>query len=239
MTKQIIKQNTTQQKLAQQLIVGVLSVIALSSCGTSKSNVVNTTTNSSNNNISSQKPLANCNKSVSTDISLNMSTVNDSAGQVDPNWTKVRFNFLSTKATASGNVVRFFKWKVSGTQSTLDPIPLSTLFYNLENGQPTTESTSSVPVVEIATTRGLYVKLNDTIGQYQVLKAVVYDSAGAIVAQMNTLIPQFNSNYSDYRLNSDGTARAQVLLDLHPLKATDTTSWTQTQYSTYFQNLCF
>jgi len=233
------KQTTTQQKLTQQLILGVLSVIALSSCGTSKSNQVNTTNNSSNNIVSTLKPLANCNKSVSTDISMNISTVNNSSGQIDPNWTKVKFNFLSTKATAAGNVVRFFKWKVTGAQSILDPSPLSTLFYNLENGQPTTEATISVPIVEIATTRGIYVQLNDTIGQYQVLKAVVYDSAGAIVAQMNTLIPQFNSNYSDYLLNSDGSARAQVLLDLHPLKATDTASWTQTQYSTYFQNLCF
>jgi hypothetical protein len=233
------KQNTLQKNLTQQVIITALSILTLSSCGTSKSNEVNTTTNSSNNNISTQKPLANCNKSATTDMSMNISTVNDSSGQIDPNWTKVKFNFLSTKATASGNVVRFFKWKVTGSQSSLDPIPLSTMFYNLESGQPTTDATNSIPVVEIATSRGIYVQLNDSAAQYQVLKAVVYDSTGAIVTQMNTLIPQFNSNYSEYRLNSDGSARAQVLLDLHPLKATDTTSWAQSNYSTYFQNLCF
>jgi hypothetical protein len=236
MTKQ-----TTQQKLnlAKQMIISTLSVIALSSCGNSKSAELNTTNSSSNNTISSQKPLANCNKSATADMSMNTSTVNDSAGQIDPNWTKVKFNFLSTKSTAAGNVVRFFKWKVSGAQSSLDPSALSTMFYNLENGQPTTNAANSVPVEEIATTRGIYVQLNDSAGQYQVLKAVVYDSAGKIVAQMNTLIPQFSSSYSDYRLNSDGSARAQVLLDLHPLKATDATSWTASSYSTYFQNFCF
>lgn len=230
---------TTQKtQILLNSITCLVLVATLTSCGNSKSSGVNQNNLSSAANLSG-KPLASCNKSISTDISMTINATTDANGQIDPNWTKVKFNFLSAKATASGNTVRFFKWKVSGNQSTLDQNPLSTMFFNLESGQPTTNSTTTIPVAEIATTRGIYVELNDPQASYQVIKAVVYDSNGQIVAQLNSLIPQFNSIPNDYKLNYDGSARAQVLVDLHPLISTNTSAWSQTDYANYYQNFCF
>lgn len=224
-----------------QILISLAVIAVLSSCGNSKSNEANQNNLSSTTpiTVNAEKPLANCNKSANADISMNINAVLDNAGNADLNWTKIRFNFLSTTATAAGNTVRFFKWKVSGGQSTLDQTPLQTMFFNLSNSQPTTNLTNTIPVNEISSSRGVFVQLNDSVGAYQVIKAVIYDSNGKIVAQLNSLIPQFSSKVADYTTNADGTARAQLLIDMHPLKAVATSTWSQSDYNNFYQNLCF
>jgi len=231
---------TNQKHKVQNLFIVLIAAATVSACGTSKSNSVNQNNfSSANSQLNSQKQLTNCSSSVNSDIALNINAITDSAGQIDPNWVKIKFNFLSTTATQSGNTVRFFKWKVSGGQSLLDQTPLSSQFYNLTSGQPTATAATSTSVVEISATRGLYLQLNDPSASYQVIKAVVYNSAGQVVSQINSLIPQFNSNLVDYSINSDGSPRAQILIDMHPLKSISTTSWSQASYTNYFQNFCF
>jgi hypothetical protein len=221
-------------------LILLTSLVAFTSCGTSKSDEAkNTNTFSSSQTMNSEKPVINCNKSVNADISMNTNAVLDSQGVVDTNWIRIKFNFLSSSATASGNTVRFFKWKVSGSGSFLDQTPLVSMFYDSASGQPTTNQTTSIPISEISSTRGMYVQLNDPQGSFQVIKAVVYDSTGKIVAQLNSLIPQFNSNPNDYKFNADGSARAQILTAMHPLTSLNTSTWSQAEYSNYFQAFCF
>jgi hypothetical protein len=228
------------QNQTTKIILVLATIATLSSCGNSKSagNNQNAITAASIA-MNSQKPLTNCTKSMNSDISMNANAVLSSSGQVDMNWVKIKFNYLSAAATASGNTIRFFKWKVTGSQSFLDQTALSTQFYDLSSGQPTTNLNNITNASDITGARGLYVQLNDPTGAYQVIKAVVYNSDGQIVAQLNSLIPQFASRTTDYALNSDGTPRAQILTSMHPLAATVTTAWTQTDYANYFQNFCF
>ena len=230
----------TNQKIQKLLTLTV--ILFFVACSPTKSTETNNATLSSATNptyMQANKLLTNCNKSDSTDISLNINAVTDSSGQADPNLVKIKFNSLSTKSTASGNVVRFFKWRILAGQSSLDQTALSAQFYDLNSSQPTANLSQSIPISEITSARGIFIQLNDPAAVYQVLKTVVYDSTGQIVAQMNSLIPQFYSNPIEYKLNSDGTPRAQILLDLHPLNSVNTTAWSQTDLTNYFQTLCF
>ncbi len=230
-----------QNNKTVQILMSLTVIAILSSCGNSKSNQENQTNLPSTTPISvnAEKSLANCNKSVNADISMNINAVIDNAGIADSNLIKIRFNFLSNAATTAGNTVRFFKWKVSGGQSTLDQTPLQTMFFNLSNSQPTTNLVSTIQVNEISSSRGVFVQLNDPAGEFQVIKAVIYNSNGQIVAQLNSLIPQFSSKLADYSFNSDGTPRAQLLVDMHPLKSISTSAWSQNDYNNFYQNLCF
>ena len=232
-------QNQNETLLKLTLVAAICTLFF--SCSNSKSN--ETKLNSNNTPppsvINSQKPLTNCNKTVTADISMNLNALTDSAGQANPQWMKVKFNFLSTKVTAAGNVIRFFKWKVTNQQAYLDQTPLSQYAYETATGQPVTNASTDLAVNDITASRGFFVQMNDPDSSFQVLKAVVYDSNGQIVAQLNSLIPQFYANFADYQYNSDGTARAQLLTDMHPMKSVSSTGWTASQYASYYQQYCF
>lgn len=229
-------------KLATTLILTATALLTLSSCGSSKSSQAATTTvvnQSSTVTNAGNKVVTSCQKSVGTDMSVNISAVKNSSGTINNSLVKIKFNRLSATATASGNVIRFFKWKVSGNQAYLDQTALNTTRYVLSTGNADQASTSAVTASSVSTTQGYYVDLQDEAGVYQVLKAVVYSSAGAIVSQHNILIPQFLGAPADYAYNSDGSARAQILRDLHPLASTDVSAWSSTDYSNYYSATCF
>ena len=224
-------QNETTLSTQTQLVLTVGLFILLSSCGTSKSTEIQ---NSANNfSSTTYKPLANCNKAVTSDLSLSTAAVQNQAGQVDYNWLKLKFNSLSTKSTVKGNVVKFFKWKSINGQNSLDQTALT--IFNLSTGATSNQIDAST--VTVATNYA--VQLNDAQASYQVLKAVVYSADGKIVTQADALIPQFNAKSSDYVFNSDGSMRASNLQSLHPLALTNTNGWSDDQYSQYFQALCF
>ena len=228
-------------KLATTLILTATAIL-LSSCGSSKSSQAATTTvvnQSSTVTNAGNKVVTSCQKSIGTDMSVNISAVKNSSGTINNSLVKIKFNRLSATATASGNVIRFFKWKVSGNQAYLDQTALSSTRYVLSTGDADQASTSAVTASSVSTTQGYYIDLQDEAGTYQVLKAVVYSSAGAIVSQHNILIPQFLGAPADYAYNSDGSARAQILRDLHPLASTDVSAWTASQFSSYYSATCF
>ncbi|MFN3454486.1 MAG: hypothetical protein ACK41T_05945 [Pseudobdellovibrio sp.] len=227
--------NTSKMNLTT-LVLALSSFIALSSCGTQKSNSANPTTATSSS--SAYKSLASCYKNVSNDISLNISAVSENSS-INPNWIKIKFNFLSSQVTKSGNFIKFYKWKALGSQYYVDNTPLSATAYNLTTKNSVGSATNSISTTSITTTNGYSIELNDPSAAYQVLKAVVYTSSGAVVAQIDTLIPQFYASYSDYGYNKDGSVRPESLKGLHPLKNTDTSAWTAETYTNYYNSFCF
>jgi len=236
----LMKNQTQNKKILKTAFVIATSALFFS-CNNSKSNEAKLNSNivPTPSIINSQKPLTNCNKTVNADISMNVNALTDSTGQANPQWMKVKFNFLSTKATAAGNVVRFFKWKIVNQQAYLDQTPLASYAYEMATGQAATSSSVNLAISDITPSRGFFIQMNDPDATFQVLKAVIYDSNGQIVAQLNSLIPQFYASFTDYQYNSDGTARAQLLTDMHPMKTTDSTGWTAAQFSSYYQQYCF
>ena len=226
-------------KLTTTLIIAT-ALLTLSSCGTSKSSQSATTTvQSSTVTNAGTKVVTSCQKSVGADMSVNISAVKNSSGTINNSLVKIKFNRLSAAATAVGNTIRFFKWKVTGSQAFLEPTQLNSTRYVLSSGEVDQAAANSIIASTVTTSKGYYIDLNDAAGEYQVLKAVVYSSTGSIVAQQNILIPQFLGVAADYAYNSDGSARAQILRDLHPLATTDVTGWTSANYTSYYQATCF
>lgn len=217
------------------------SILTLTSCGSKKSSAASTTTivQSSTVTNASSKLVTSCQKAVSTDMSVNISAIQTSSGAINNSLVKIKFNRLSAAVTASGNTIAFFKWRVSGSSASLDQTALNVTRYSLSSGNVDDSTRTSITASSVTTSQGYYIDLNDADGIYQVLKAVVYNSSGAVVAQQNILIPQFLAVPADYAYNSDGTARAQVLRDLHPLANVDQTGWTSSNYAGYFQATCF
>lgn len=227
-------------KLTTTLFLTATALLTLSSCGTSKSSQSATTTvQSSTVTNAGTKVVTSCQKSVGADMSVNISAVKNSSGTINNSLVKIKFNRLSAAATAAGNTIRFFKWKVTGSQAFLEPTQLNSTRYVLSSGTVDQAAASSITASTVTTSQGYYIDLNDAAGEYQVLKAVVYSSTGSIVAQQNILIPQFLGVAADYAYNSDGSARAQILRDLHPLATTDVTGWTSANYTSYYQATCF
>lgn len=216
------------------------SVLTLSSCGTSKSSQsTSTTVQSSTAENTVNKIVTSCQKAIGTDMSVNITATKTSSGAINNSLVKIKFNRLSFLATAAGNKIVFYKWRVLGTSASIDSTALNVSRYNLSSGNVDDSTKNYITASTVTASQGYYIDLNDADGVYQVLKAVVYNSSGSVVAQQNILIPQFLGNASDYALNSDGSPRAQILKDLHPLAGTDTSGWTSASYISFYQATCF
>ncbi len=212
----------SQTHLKLALILTVLGL--LTACGTSKSSNPNPTDQSSTRfDVNSTKALAQCNKASDARFSFNSSIVSDQAGQISNEWIKLKFNVINSEITKAGNVIKFFKWKVTNGQAVLSETPLEVSAYDLNSGQTTSASSNSLAAEQIKSTQGLYINLADPEAQFQVLKVVAYNSQGQVIGNLNSLIPSFFASPADYKFNSDGSVRAQILQDLHLLKGTTTT----------------
>lgn len=224
----------TQIKLV--ILTGI--VLLLASCGTSKSNHQSVALASADTAVASIG-LASCNSRTTTDMAANISAYKYSNGTTDPQVMKLKFTSLSNEITQAGNTIRFFKWKVAQNQAVIDQTPLNITKYSLSTGQVDTQTTTAVTATTISTSQGFYIDLNDTTLSHQVLKIAVYSANGAALKQMDILIPEFKASPTDYMTNSDGSARAQNLVNLHPLIGMDLTGWTTQNYATFFSNKCF
>ncbi len=224
---------TTQIKLT--ILAGV--VLLLASCGTSKSSHPDNTLSSTTT--ATSQALASCNSRSTADMSANLSIYKYSNGTVDPRVIKLKFNSLSSELTQSGNIIRFFKWKVYQGQAVMDQTPLNVTRYSLSTQQMDTQTQTSVATTTISTSQGFYVDLNDSTLSHQVLKMAVYSSAGVVLKQMDILIPEFKASATDYAYNSDGTMRSQNLINLHPLTGADVTGWTTQNYTNFYNSKCF
>jgi|GEM_PF-6142834 len=227
----------TQQILT--LTLSVLAICLLTSCGTSKSTT--TAEGASKIDISSELAMATCNRSISANLSFNLASISESTtGQINPDWIKIKFDFLSVDVTKSGYHLKFYKWRVIGGSAQLDPEPLTFSTYQLSTNGLSNEMLTGIYTAQINKQSGYYIRLNDDANYpYQVLKVVAYKTDGTVAAQSDVLIPQFSASPTAYKINSDLSARAQNLQKMHPLYATDTTGWTQTQFKQNFDKYCF
>ncbi|MGZ3691166.1 MAG: hypothetical protein ACXVAX_06670 [Pseudobdellovibrio sp.] len=220
-------------------IAAVISIAILTSCGTSKSNV-GTADQASVVQVDSSKPLASCNKLNNSNFSMNIANAMDSSNQVDPQFVKIKFTYLSSDITQTGYSIRFYKWRVINNATQMDSNPLQFYSYNLSSGQTTSAQMSAEFATNVTTATAYYVNLNDdTTNPYQVLKVVAYKTDGTVAASADVLIPQFLANPNDYKLNPDGSNRASLLQGLHPLHNTDVSSWSSSQIQANFDQYCF
>lgn len=227
----------TQAKLILK-IAAVLAVAVLTSCGTSKSTQV--AEQSSVVPVTLSKPLASCHRLNDSNFAMNIANVTNTDNSLSSDWIKVKFSFLSSAVTQTGYSLKFYKWRVINGASQLDSNPLEFTAYTLSNGQQVSNPMTAVFGTQITNQVGFYLRLNDDASvPYQVIKVVAYKTDGTVVAQSNVLIPQFYANPLDYATNADGSARAQLLQQLHPLFGQDVSGWSQARLTENFQQYCF
>lgn len=218
-------------------ITALLALALLSSCGTSKSTPVE---QSSVVAVVPNKPLASCHRLNDANYTMNIANVVNNDNSISSDWMKVKFSYLSADVTQTGYSLRFYKWRVINGASQLDSNPLEFTAYSLANGQSTSNPMTAIFANQINTTTGFYIRLNDDLNApYQVLKVVAYKTDGTVAAQSNVLIPQFLANPTDYATNADGSGRAQLLQQLHPLYGQNVSTWSHQKLSDTFQQYCF
>lgn len=228
--------NTNQKLLT--LALSFLAIGFLTSCSTKKTE--QTAAPLSALNITSQSAMASCNRLDNSNFSFDVAAVTDSSGQVNANWLKVKFRYLSADVTQQGYTLRFFKWRMNGSSPQLDSNPLGVASYNLSTGQTLTNSSTGLFANQVTSQKGYYVQLNDDSQYpYQALKLVAYKSDGTVLAQADVLIPEFAANPNDYKLTPDGNPRPSNLQQMHPLNGRDVSQWTQAQFLQHFDQYCF
>ena len=228
--KQVTKKNTA-------LIALLAFAMFLTSCNQSKSS--NQNTSSTNVMIGGKPLLASCTKGANQKISVNLSAIKNQIGEADPLWIKMRFNVVTSDLQTTGSTVRIYRMKGNGSEGVLDQTSLAMQTYDPASGQPTSNLTQSLPATSVNSQVGLFVYLNDPQAQYQALKIAFFDSSGKVIENFNILIPEFLVSVVDYQTTNYGGARSQFLVELHPLKATDTSAWSAATYDQFFQQFCF
>lgn len=222
-------------------VTALISMLVLSACGTSKSANSGSVELESRVEVSSDKPLASCNQlSKAGLMTMNIANIMNSDGKANEEFVKVKFGSIDSAHNKPGYYLKFFKWRVINNAVQLDSTPLAAYSYDLSTGSATSNPVTGVYISSITATTGLMLKLNDDLNNpYQVLKVVAYQSDGTMIDHVNVLIPQFLANPEDYKLNKNGTPRADLLQQLHPLYGQDVSGWSFSQIQESFDQYCF
>lgn len=219
----------------------LISMLILSACGTSKSSNSGTIESESRVEVSSEKPLASCNQlSKAGLMTMNIANIIDADGKANQEYVKVKFGSVDSAHNKPGYYLKFYKWRVINNAVQLDSAPLAAYSYNLSTGSPSSVPTTGVYISSMNAETGYMLKLNDDLkNPYQVIKVVAYMSDGTMIDHVNVLIPQFLASPEDYKYNSNGTMRADLLQQLHPLYGQDVSGWSFSQIQESFDQYCF
>lgn len=219
----------------------LISMLVLSACGTSKSTDSGVTESASRVEVSSEKPLASCNQlSKAGLMTMNIANILNSDGKANEEFVKVKFGSIDAAHNKPGYYLKFYKWRVINNAVQMDNVPLAAYSYNLSTGAATSNPTTGVYISSITAETGLMLKLNDDLNNpYQVIKVVAYMSDGTMIDHVNVLIPQFLASPEDYKFNANGTTRASLLQQLHPLYGQDVSGWSFSQIQETFDQYCF
>jgi hypothetical protein len=224
-------------------ITALAALAFLTACGTSKATdtSIQVTDSGSRVEVESTKPVASCNQfSRSNFLTINIANVLNSQNQADEQWVKIKFSNVANAINQPAYHIQIYKWRVINNSTQIDSTPLQVTSFSLASGQLTSTANSGIYVNQIDSQNGYMVKLNDdTTNPYQVMKVVAYKADGTIIDQANFLIPQFLANPEDYKLNPNGTPRADLLQKMHPLYGNDVTGWSFSQMQESFDQYCF
>lgn len=171
-----------------------------------------------------------------------------------------RFDFIKAKLTlpetflTNGNYVQVYRWKAnSAGQTYMDTTPLqfrlvsnsgSTLT-DYMNALSWSKVTQPASALNLKTAKDFFnqvqlvVDVRDPYAEFDAIKVVVYNSANQPVDQLDMLIPVFSADPAAYAKESDGSTRATVLKNIHPLKSMLGQSWTPEHYQTLVEGFCF
>lgn len=243
----------SKQLLTAIFVVGAAAIIT--GCGSSNSTSGSSTLSSSS--VTGDKATASCNQASSSSMTAKLKTYTNSSNSVDMSYVWVRMTTLPSGFSTSSSYIAFYKWLGNSSGSTyLDPTKLGFILRDSSTGKYLTSSWATTmtwsDVSATAQSLGIYdaqtffnrvdilVYLNDSAGQYDVLKIASYTaSSAALDLQLDALLPPFSANPTAYATESDGSVRNSSLQALHPFKSLMSQGWTTAQYLSMAQAYCF
>lgn len=235
----------------------LLSVISVSmvACGSNQADSYNLSSRVVDSNTGS-KSVAICNEGSSSSTALKLKASTNSAGtayrmdQVFMKLTTVPSGF-----TAGTDYFNFWRWMASSSNSTyIDPTPLSFYLYDTQTNQAVTGVRNSLKWSDVSGTAStwgvdaagffqrviLVIDVRDANGEFDVIKTARYNlSSNALAESIDTLLPLFYANPSDYAYESNGTTRASSLTALHPFKSMIGQGWSTSQFVSASNSYCF
>jgi hypothetical protein len=201
--------------------------------------------------------LAYCNQGANSDFTIKLQAyVNGTTNQVNMNYAVLRL--ASAPSTFVGGTSHFALWKWLANTSnavTFDQTALRFYAYDNQTGSQLTGWMTTLRWSDISTyytTWGstslstflarinIVVELNDPSAAYDVLELAHYTtSTGALISQLDILLPMFAANPNEYAIDTTGGTRAARLQALHPFKLQASQNLTSAQYQAMAQTYCF
>lgn len=174
----------------------------------------------------------------------------------------IRNDLLNVKVTQvpsnfedSSVYLQMYRWQANAAGATyLDSTPISFRILNPNNGQYLTSAKSYLRWNDVSTAASqlgysnaqdffnaviLVADIRDQLAQYDVLKMVEYKNTDSSqIDDSDALIPAFDADPNAYATESDGSARANVLRNLHPFASMSTQGWSVATFQTNANNFC-
>lgn len=227
--------NTIQ--ITPKTILQTLSILSftflLTACGSSSPQSADLSSRGTGEVIPT-KTMSYCNKAVGSTVSYKL-MAQYTNGSYDPNWAHVRLYNTPAGFDNSSVVIQFFKgFAQSDSILSMGTGAISFALYDLQTGAYLNNGASysslkwddvknlisGATVQDFKNRVMLVLYLDDSAGQYTVLRAQTAAAAGGSAIDMiDALIPAFYASPADYAYKSNGSVRESVLRNMHPFKS--------------------
>jgi hypothetical protein len=200
--------------------------------------------------------LAYCNQGSAANYTVKLQAyVASSTNQINYNYAVMRLSSVPSTFTGGTSHFALWKWYADSSNAvTFNQTALQFYVYDTSTGDAITGwintlkwsdisakyASSGLTVANFLARLNIIVYLDDPNAQYDVLELASYTtSTGALIGQLDMLLPVFAANPNDYATEANGSARAARLKALHPFASQASAGLTSAQFQTMSQNYCF
>lgn len=239
-----------------KLLVLLSLTATLAACGQAGDNSADlaSRTPGTNTGSGSSKPVAICNKASGSGMTAQLKAAyNSTTGQYRFDSVLMKISNVGSNFVSGTDYINLWRWMANPTSTYLDQVPLNFYVYDTVTNQYITGQRSAVSWAELSpwaskwgvSAEGLFqriafiVDVRDANGEFDALKITTYTSSGSLSSSMDMLLPLYYANPADYAYESNGTARASVLQNLHPLKSMAGQGWSSSQFQSVANSYCF
>lgn len=239
---------------AKLLAVALMSLSLAACSGGSATNSVDLASRSTTSTTDTTKAWIQCNAATGSNVDVHLMAWYENANTLRNDLMKVRLYRLPSDFASSNSYVQMFRWQGNTAGSVyLDSTPLQFEVWDGVSGAQLLSARSSVRWNDVSTAASqlgitdpttffrraiLKVDLRDPNANFDALMTVLYNSSNVEREHVNALLPVFDANPSNYATDSDGSARNQALMNLHPFRTSIGQGWTTADYMARAQTFC-
>lgn len=194
-----------------------------------------------------------CNAATGTNFDVHLASVTEN-GTLRNDLMYVRIARVPSDFKTNSIYFQLFRWQGNGAGSTyLDPTPLNFEIWDQQSNTLLLSSRSSVRWTDVSTAASqlglsdatsffrrvvLKTDLRDPNANFDALMTVLYNTDNTKREYVNALLPVFDANPTNYATDSDGSARNQALMNLHPFRSSIGQGWTTADYVARANTFC-